>query len=434
MEKMGRRTFVRNISYGASAAALGARVVHGVEPTNQTGAMTKIGTRLHELRKPVAIAMWDFSWILRHHRFGSFEDWDAVLDGLLERGYNAIRMDAMPQFVAADTDGNVQEEFFCVKDGWKPSLWGNDVSMHIRPREALLEFLPKCYERGIHVGLSSWFLPHGAGRKAIFQEEGGLLRSWIETLEFLDQNGLLDQALYVDVLNEYPFWHGYVWLKSQLDARSDVKKFKEDNPEAHIPDVVPDESSGGMNPVQRDFYNNFAKSTLNSLKKHWSGLPFYVSLDSGMPLANIDLQAFDGLDYHVWFVHGAMGSTGYGNIHEMKDDKEFYKIYPDMMHYWKEHRNELIEWMEGRISVISTAAHKQGIPCGNTEGWGPISWIDHPALGWEWVKESAEICCDLAVKHGCKFICTSNFTHPHFKGMWDDVTWHRKITDRIKHG
>jgi hypothetical protein len=26
--------------------------------------------------------MWDFSWLLRHHPCGEFEDWDAVLDGL----------------------------------------------------------------------------------------------------------------------------------------------------------------------------------------------------------------------------------------------------------------------------------------------------------------------------------------------------------------
>jgi hypothetical protein len=51
------------------------------------------------------------------------------------------------------------------------------------------------------------------------------------------------------------------------------------------------------------------------------------------------------------------------------------------------------------------------------------------------MKETAEICVDLALKHDeYRFICTSNFTHPHFQGMWEDVKWHRKITDRIKNG
>ncbi|NQU51441.1 MAG: hypothetical protein HQ522_02770 [Bacteroidetes bacterium] len=31
-----------------------------------------------------------------------------------------------------------------------------------------------------------------------------------------------------------------------------------------------------------------------------------------------------------------------------------------------------------------------------------------------------------------KFICNSNFTHPQFKGMWDDVKWHQQITNKIK--
>jgi hypothetical protein len=38
-----------------------------------------------QLKAPVAIAMWDFSWLLRHYPTGEFENWDAVLDGLESR-------------------------------------------------------------------------------------------------------------------------------------------------------------------------------------------------------------------------------------------------------------------------------------------------------------------------------------------------------------
>jgi len=92
-----------------------------------------------------------------------------------------------------------------------------------------------------------------------------------------------------------------------------------------------------------------------------------------------------------------------------------------------------VKWMEGRLSDISTAASKHNIVCGNTEGWGPISWFDHPELMWEWTKESAEICVEIAKRHdNYKFICTSNFTHPQFRGIWDDIKWHQKITEKIK--
>ncbi len=40
--------------------------------------------RVSKIRKPLAIAMWDYSWILRHHRYGEFENWNKVLEGLAE--------------------------------------------------------------------------------------------------------------------------------------------------------------------------------------------------------------------------------------------------------------------------------------------------------------------------------------------------------------
>ena len=79
-----------------------------------------------------------------------------------------------------------------------------------------------------------------------------------------------------------------------------------------------------------------------------------------------------------------------------------------------------------KLRLFQTPQHKT-ILLGNTEGWGPIFWFDHPELDWRWVKESANICVDLALRHdNYKFICTSNFTHPQFEGIWEDVEWHNQ--------
>lgn len=185
-----------------------------LEPTEADST----GLKLSELKKPLAIAMWDFSWLLRHHRLGEFEDWDKVLDGLVARGYNAIRIDCFPFLVAADNEGKIEEEFFCPKPDWSPALWGNQYSVHVSPRKALLEFLPKCRERGIRVGLSTWFSGHGTGRNDIFEGVEGLVRSWDETLQFLEDHGLLEDILYVDLLNEYPLCHTFNWLKRAMLA------------------------------------------------------------------------------------------------------------------------------------------------------------------------------------------------------------------------
>jgi len=425
-----RRDFIKTISLG-SAAIMIPEIAAG---TNSSVAKKNENNfvRLSDLKNPLAIAMWDYSWILRHHRYGEFEDWDKVLNELSIRGYNAIRIDAMPQFVAADSDGKIESVFKSTKKDWKPALWGNDYTMSFSPREALLEFLPKCKKYGIKVGLATWFLRHGTERKDIFMEEGALLRAWDETLGFLHDNDLLDNVIYIDLLNEYPNWHGYDWLKNELNKRSDIKQFKLDNPDANVPDFDAGNITG--NPLKQQCYNDFINTTIKTLKGKYPYLDFFASLDSGMSLDRIDLTNFEALDYHVWFAHTSE-IPGLNEISTRDQTLDLRKIYSDLLDYWSKNKSSLIEWMDGRITAISNTASQNNIVCGNTEGWGPIFWFDHPDLNWRWVKESAEICVDLALKHdNYKFICTSNFTHPQFKGMWEDVKWHNQITRRITNG
>lgn len=418
-----RRTFIKKVSLAAGMMAT-------MPPVSFAGPGKNVNTRVSQLVKPVAIAMWDFSWILRHHRYGEFESWDNVLEGLAERGYNAVRIDAMPQFVAADTQGNSESDFRAVKNGWQPSLWGNDFTMSFRPKEALLEFLPKCRKYGIKVGLATWFMQHGTSRTDIFNEEGGLLRAWDEALSFLKSHDLLSNVIYVDLLNEYPNWHGYNWLKKSLNKLSGQEQYKTDHPEANLPDQII--SGKGANPKQIEFYNDFITSVIRALRSKYPELDFYASLDSSMETDRIDLTEFNALDYHIWFAHSGK-IPGLDKVGARDQTLDYRQIYSDLLLYWKGNKAQLIKWMDGRLDEISAAAAKHNIVCGNTEGWGPISWFDHPELGWEWVKESAEICVDLARKHdNYKFICTSNFTHPQFRGMWDDIEWHKKVTSRIK--
>ena len=416
-----RRLFIRNTMLGSGFILSSGHSIPVFSPIiSQENRL-----RISEIKKPLAIAMWDYSWNLRHHRYGEFEDWNKVLEELADRGYNAIRIDGMPQFVAADTDGRMSHTFRSVKTNWTPSLWGNDYSMTFNPREALQEFLPLCQKYDIKVGLASWFLNHGTSRKDIFHEEGGLLRAWKETLDFLSANHLLENVMYVDLLNEYPNWHGYDWFKNEMNKRSDIKKFLLDNPDAKVPPADANFNKSSTNPLQQQFYNEFIRGTIISLKDTFPDLDFFASLDSAMDLDLIDLDSFDALDYHIWFEHSGR-IPGLGVIRSRTPDADFRKTYSDLTTYWEENKKSLVKWMDQRISIISKTAKENNIVCGNTEGWGPIFWFDHPELDWKWVKESAEICVDLALKHdNYKFICTSNFTHPQFKGMWGENTGYR---------
>ena len=394
----------------------------------KAASLRKKTGRISELKKNTAIAMWDFSWILRHHPGGSFENWEQVLEGLAERGYDSIRMDCMPQFVAADSDGRLQEEFRSVrKPSKRPVMWGNDRTMTFRPREALLEFLPLCKKYKVKVGLSSWFMRHGVDRTAVFGEKGGLLRAWKETLAFLEKHGLLDEnVMYVDLLNEYPDWHGYDWLKKERAKRSDLKKFIADNPDANMPDL--DENrSGRNNSVEKKFYNDFVSDLVRNVRAAFPQCDYFASISSSY--GHVDISEFAALDRHIWFSHRIPGAR---EMQRGQIDEGLKQRHIDLRKFWDENRKTETTWADRVITAVATDARKHGIVCGNTEGWGSVGWFDHPDVDWRFIREAAEICVDLCLKHdNYRFICTSNFTHPHF-GYWDNIEWHRKITARIR--
>jgi hypothetical protein len=427
-----RRNFLKNVTLGTGALFTDP-LLSKAETEKGVASHHKKKLPLTQLKKPLAIAMWDFSWILRHHRYGEFENWDKVLNELAERGYNALRLDVMPQYVAADTDGKITEEFRSVKNGWAPAKWGNDYTMSFRPREALLEFLPMCKKYGFRVALSSWFTNHNTGARGIFNEEGGALRAWTETLAFLRQHRLLDDnIIYIDLLNEYPKYFGYDWFHKQMNSRGDVKTFKANNPNAFVPDDLDMGKVGGFNVLQQKFMHDFGNELIQKLKARFPAYPYQMSVTYTTPLDSIDISQFGTLDYHLWFTAAAdiPNWRSLGGIDQSKDNRPAFK---ELLTFWEEKKPEMTQWMDKAIANVAAKARQYSITCGNTEGWGPVGWLDHPELSWDWVKEAGDIAVELAKKHSnYKYICSSNFTHPQFKGIWEDIKWHRKITSRIK--
>jgi hypothetical protein len=52
----------------------------------------------------------------------------------------------------------------------------------IQPRRALKEFIPRCLDRGVLLGLSTWFFGSGVER---VEAVDGFVRVWDKTLGFL---------------------------------------------------------------------------------------------------------------------------------------------------------------------------------------------------------------------------------------------------------
>jgi len=131
---------------------------------------------------PRAITMWDFSWLERRWPGTGYEDWDQALDELVERGYNAVRIDAFPHLVAEDPHRE-----WTLNEVWSIQTWGSPDINRVRVQPGLNTFLAKCRQRDVKVGLSSWFrddLEHTRMKILSAQQMG---ECWIKTLESIAQ-------------------------------------------------------------------------------------------------------------------------------------------------------------------------------------------------------------------------------------------------------
>ena len=152
---------------------------------------------------PRAITMWDFSWLERRWPGAGYEDWDKVLDELLERGYNAIRIDAYPHLVAENPTGK-----WMLNEVWNQQVWGSPDLNEVQFQPALNEFLTKCRERDIKVGLSSWYRQDVDDTRMKITTPDKMADCWISTLKSIEADGLLDTVLFVDFCN---VWRGNLW-------------------------------------------------------------------------------------------------------------------------------------------------------------------------------------------------------------------------------
>jgi len=419
-----RRSFIKDVALVGGLSGLAGCSTSRLLQSESTST-------LRNLKSPLAINMWDYSWLLRAYPGGGFDNWDRVLDDLQIRGYNALRIDAFPQFIAHDDNGYNSEEYD-IKANKGKVLWGNKDAVTIRPQSALIEFLQKCIERNIEVGISSWFASHGTNRNLAFSGVEGLVRAWDATLKLLKENNLIDKILYVDILNEYPLWHGYQWLKDELNRLAEDPKSK---PVKW--DFLNSKGQKKYNKQQIDFYNKFINEVIAQLKSKWPHVDFFASQTNTLntPWQDLDVSQFDILDIHIWMIYNYNFSkaTGYfDNIHTLVKEENFEKCFSLMSSYWNANRGELQEWLEIEVQKRKNLADSHNIPLGNTEGWGAVMWMDHKDLSWDFIKEAGIMGAEVGQKFGYAFNCSSNFNHPQFKGIWNDISWHQKVTSIIK--
>jgi hypothetical protein len=353
--------------------------------------------------QPLAIAMWDFSWLERRWPGAGYEDWNVALDELAERGYNAVRIDAYPHFLANDPTRSRT-----LQPCWTTELWGSPFRVKVKPWPALPEFIRACASRGIRVALSTWWREDADRLAHRISGSAGLAQVWGRTLELLEGEGLFDHLLYVDLSNEWPT---NVWTPFyQPSAPTTQEMWDAAEPMALM------------------------REAIGQLRARFPSLPltFSTCTREDAWLSVKDASFLDLADHHVWlssmefyrridYKFEVFSEEGYDKL-----KARARALYESDPHYW---RSELAR----RIDLLVEGSIRTGLPLVNTEGWSLVTWKDGPGMDWDWLLDITDFALQHATASGLyAAICTSNFCGPQYVGMWREVAWHRRQTDRIK--
>ena len=397
---MNRRKFLS----GAASAAVAGTLPDAAKASAESAHKYQNAPPADGAKHPRAITMWEFSWIERRWPDAGFEDWDRALDDLCERGYNAVRIDPFPHLLGADP-----HKTWTLWPEWNTQCWGSPDVNRVVLMPALFEFIGKCKERGVMVGLSTWYRKDDADTRMTITGPDVMAENWLKTLDLIRQAGLIDAILYTDLCNEWP---GDDWA----------------------PFMKPHLTYGQWdNPASLDWM----QKAIARVRTQYPEMPLFFSVAAGNMAAfgQQDLSYFDLLDPHIW-----MAQTRGGEFYQLTDYKyehfdgkgytnlslkaaDVYRARPG---YWQ-------EGLAADIDAFAEVSRKIAMPLITTECWGIVDYKDWPLLTWDWVQEL----CVLGTQHAASTqrwlaMASSNFCEPQFVGMWRDKSWHQRVTAIIR--
>jgi len=374
----------------------------------------------------LAIAMWDFSWLTRMTgEEAEYRNWDDVLDGLVERGYNCVRIDAFPHLVEAQLNG-VAGNAITILPEPVSAQWGNSVPVTVDPKTSLRDFMSKAQERNLKVGLSSWFNPDSLDLRSTLRTSQDFARAWGETLKFLEDEGVSDSIVWVDLCNEFPFsgWATGVHqdiFGTKLSVVSDVRFFgRWTNDALHKTQTHIDQSIEALRQRFPDY--KYTYSYMYISRKN-----FY----------RLNYKNFDVVEPHVWLTDRLMfgwSSLGFLSMAQLPMGEYIHSKVAPYVFGWA--RKYWLSMLDKHMSELSEWSIREGMPLYTSEGWATVMYggVSDSQQHWCWVKEICEAAVYMAIDKGWVGICTSNFSQPHFKGMWEDVEWHQSLTKAIRRG
>jgi hypothetical protein len=379
----------------AALATLGSSARTGLAAPQSTTGLGR--GSLRTLKRPLAITMWDFSWLERRWPGAGYEDWDLALDELAERGYDAVRIDAYPHLVAIEP-----RRTWDILPCWNQQDWGAPALVRVQVQPALNDFIRACAARGMRVGLSTWFREDRDNSRMRIASPQDLGAIWKATLDTIAADGLLGSLLFVDLCNEWPL---DVWAPFL--------------PKGHVR-----ASAEGA---------RWMREAIAVVRDAYPDLPYTFSFTTEYQTWRTeDVSMHDFLELHCWMTHWNDFYKQVGYNYERFDSKGYENLVANGERIYRERADHWRATLVAGIEQLAEWSRVSGHPLITTECWAIVDYKDWPLLEWGWVKELCELGVQTAAATGrWVAISTSNFCGPQFRGMWRDVAWHRRQTDSI---
>ena len=368
---------------------------------------------LHPRR--LTIAMWDQAFLLRHLPGGSFEDYDRILDEAIERGYNTLRLDPMPQII----DLSHPEKIYEWPDPQKPYMpWGWNTAVKGPVGTWLIEFMEKILQRKLNYTLSAWWSrDKSKSPKSVktphTHKEGAKL--WIDMLHEWKRRFGFEGLVYLDITNEVPYFlPGF------------MQRFREETGGNWG-------GSAQFTHKQIQFLSNELNEALALLQQEFPEIRLTASIHGDTRWLAVPVE-FDCLDVHFyadadprWLHRTRFGEYANHLYTETWWHKEFSK------RCIKTHRilaPMLRARQRGKLAAFALWALQRGMPLTTSESWASWYYFDSPDLDWGWLLDWAEWSVEDAIEFKMWGWTPHNYVQPQFAN-WKDVRWHRRLTDKF---
>ena len=176
------------------------------------------------------------------------------------------------------------------------------------------------------------------------------------------------------------------------------------------------------------------KRAVAEFKKHYPNIPVTFScVGNSRSFLDMDVSCLDFMEPHIWMptVSGFYKKIGYN--YERFDDSGYKNLVKNGEKEYLSNKEYYDKCLADGIQLLAEWSRKSGKPLVTTECWAIVDYKDTPGLNWDWVIELNRLGIEMAVSTGCwAGMATSNFCGPQFKGMWNQIEWHKDMTDKIK--